>query len=139
MYACTYVWGASWRRGTALAVLFLRLLSPSSLGATERPTDRSYTSHPSMSSELLLSPVSLSLSPARRTHTHTHTSLVHQSVCRSHTTFSSHPSDRATDRPTEERKRTRTHTRRVGVGELHSARVTDRERLYAKLHILRTK
>ena len=32
---------------------------PSPLGAPERPTDRSYASHPSMSSELLLSSVSL--------------------------------------------------------------------------------
>ena len=34
---------------------------PSPLGAPERPTDRSYASHPSMSSELLLSSVSLPL------------------------------------------------------------------------------
>ena len=37
----------------------LLLLLPSPLGAPERATDRSYASHPSMSSELLLSSVSL--------------------------------------------------------------------------------
>ena len=40
-------------------VLLLLLLLPSPLGAPERATDRSYASHPSMSSELLLSSVSL--------------------------------------------------------------------------------
>ena len=67
---------------------------PSPLGAPERPTDRSYASHPSMSSELLLSSVSL---PLPLLSLSLSLPVVHQFVCRSHTTFRRRPKERANE------------------------------------------
>ena len=89
--------GAALGGGVVRAVLLLLLL-PSPLGAPERATDRSYASHPSMSSELLLSSVSLlslplPLSPLLPLPL----PGVHQFVCRSHTTFRRRPEERANE------------------------------------------